>query len=76
MTADSKAIEAMKNLLSLVIEDGLDHTSPDYEEGDGEAPFFSEAYLYNLVGKEDARTILGRLNRLGEALGMTYGELP
>ena len=29
-----------------------------YEKGDELAPFFSEAFLYNLLGKEDARTLL------------------
>jgi len=30
----------------------------DELDTDSEAPFFSEAYLYNLLGKEDARTLL------------------
>ena len=29
-----------------------------YRDGDEKAPFFSEAYLYNLLGKEEARTLL------------------
>jgi len=29
-----------------------------YQKGDENAPFFSEAYLYPLLGKDDARTIL------------------
>ncbi len=33
-------------------------------------PLFSEGILYELVGKEDARTILARFERLKEALGM------
>ena len=28
-----------------------------YEEGDENAPFFSEAFLYSLLGKDDARTL-------------------
>jgi len=37
-----------------------------YAEGKGDefAPFFSEAFLYNLVGKDDARSILGMIRRL------------
>ncbi len=47
-----------------------------YEEGDETMPFFSEAFLYLLLGKEDARSLLGRLDRLGEALGLSDKELP
>lgn len=39
-----------------------------YEEGDEAAPFFSEAVLYTLVGKEDARTILALMRRLKDGL--------
>ena len=35
--------------------------SPYYGKGDENAPFFSEAFLYNLLGKEDARTLLALL---------------
>jgi len=41
--------------------------SEGYEEGDEQAPFFSEAFLYNLLGKEDARTLLSLMKR---ALGI------
>ena len=45
--------------------------SPGYTEGDEESPFFSESYLYPLMGKEDARTVLAMLKttfRMLEAL--------
>ena len=35
-----------------------------------DAPFFSEAYLYELLGKDDARTLLSRLRAIGESLGV------
>ena len=38
-----------------------------YDKGDENAPFFSEAFLYNLLGKEDARTLLSLLRK---ALGI------
>lgn len=41
--------------------------NPHYEEGDEKAPFFSEAFLYILLGKEDARTLLSLMKR---ALGI------
>ena len=31
---------------------------------DSQAPFFSEAYLYNLLGKEEARSLLAIIDRL------------
>lgn len=52
----------------------LDHVlkeRPGYEEGDENSPFYSERYLYPLMGKEDARTILATLKttmRMLEAL--------
>lgn len=43
----------------LVAQDELD--------SDKQAPFFTEAYLYSLLGKEDARTLLTLLRRVEEA---------
>jgi hypothetical protein len=42
-----------------------------YEAEDEKQPFFSEAYLYTLLGKEDARTVLALWKRVVTALGMT-----
>lgn len=47
-----------------------------YEEGDGQAPFFTEAFLYNLLGKDDARSLLSIVRRLGKSLGVETQELP
>jgi hypothetical protein len=44
---------------------------PGYEPGDEKAPFFSEAFLYVLLGKEDARSLLGRMRTLRKALGIS-----
>lgn len=41
-----------------------------YEEGDEKAPFFSEAFLYNLLGKEDARTVLAVLKNFVRSMGI------
>jgi hypothetical protein len=38
-------------------------------------PFFSEVALYSLLGKDNARTVLGLLRSLGEALGFTSMEM-
>lgn len=62
--------EAFERLYSFSTEsDVLNHGSEFYEEGDERAPFFTEAFLYNLVGKEDARSILALIRQLGRALG-------
>lgn len=41
----------------------------------GELPFFSEVFLYTILGKDEARSCLGRLRELGEALGFSSLEL-
>ena len=43
---------ALKELFTFVIEVELDTDSDMYEEGDEQAPFFSETLLYNLLGKK------------------------
>jgi hypothetical protein len=40
-----------------------------------DCPFFTEHYLYDLMGKEDARSILGHLRRVVEASGVDDMEL-
>ena len=40
-----------------------------FDEGDQAQPFFSEAYLYPLLGKEAARTVLAVLRSLYRKLG-------
>ena len=41
-----------------------------YAKGDEDAPFFTEAFLYNLFGKEEGRTILAVLDNLIRAAGI------
>jgi len=66
-----EADDALKELLEWKPEQfGLPNffkKSGYYSKGDEDAPFFSEAFLYNLLGKEDARTLL---HLLKEALGL------
>lgn len=40
-----------------------------------DAPFFSEAYLYELLGKENARTVLAHVGLLCEALGTSLRDV-
>ena len=47
-----------------------------YTDEDKDQPFFSEAYLYNLLGKESARTLLGLMERVcKEVTGKTINEI-
>ncbi len=41
-----------------------------YTDEDAKQPFFSEAYLYNLLGKEDARTVMCLLKAALESVGV------
>ena len=44
--------------------------SKEEREEDGTAPFFSEAYLYELLGKEEARVVLYYIRELCEECGI------
>lgn len=46
-----------------------------YEAGDEDAAFYSESFLYPLLGKEDARTILALLHNLMRTCGIDPHEL-
>lgn len=43
--------------------------NPLFESGDENAPFLSEAFLYVLLGKDPARSVLSATRRLAEAMG-------
>lgn len=61
---DADIDAAIDDLLKFQVsytEDGKQH----------EAPFFSESALYSIVGKEDARSILGYLRRVVEKVAPT-----
>lgn len=67
-----RARKAMKRLMEWKPErwpDGFKAKANGAEAGDEQAPLFSEAYLYPLFGKDDARTILALLNEVQRALG-------
>lgn len=69
---------ALRHLLRWTPESTPKQFSPrsgsGYSKGDEKAPFFSESYLYVLLGKEDARTLLGMFSELCERLGFTRQE--
>jgi hypothetical protein len=71
-TNDEQLSTAVDQLLKLTIERVPEQFSSEndmYEEGDERAPFFSEAYLYNLLGKDDARSVLSAVRQLLKAAG-------
>jgi hypothetical protein len=41
-----------------------------YDEGDEDAPFMTEAFLYTALGKEDARTLLALVGTVIAACGL------
>ena len=53
--------------------------SPESVYGEREieedVPFFSEAYLYHLLGKQEGRTVLGLMDSIAEETGNTRREL-
>lgn len=65
--------EALKNLLAFNHcgdKRIFNSKNPFYQKGDENAPFFTEAYLYSLFEDKDAaRTLLGRIRGLINALG-------
>lgn len=61
---------ATKSLTEFKVEfmpEGFDK-SEYYQKGDEDCHFISETYLYNLIGKEDARSVLGRVRRIEKFL--------
>ncbi len=84
------AREALSRLTELTLEDvdllahaKLTYSSyfcnADYDieaevRADQEAPFITEAFLYDLIGKEDARSVLSAVRALQRALEVPLGE--
>lgn len=73
-------VREFKNLLMFKV-DSTAHLVPflkkqdGYEKGDETAPFFSEAFLYPLLGKDDARTVLAYIHSLMRELGVDPWKL-
>ena len=74
MKIDAKRLaEALDDLRKWVPEGVPEEVRKDAEEcGEDPTgiPFFTEAFLYPLLGKEDARSLLGRMRRLCDAAGI------
>jgi len=75
MSARHQMTAALRDLYEFRVEEQhLDQGSDFYQSGDEDAPFFSEAYLYNLLGKHDARTVLAYLHAVERPLGYRDGR--
>ena len=72
LTADKERLEREYMCLERFTPT-VQSTHPDYPQ-DGPVPFFSESYLYPLLGKDEARSVLGCLRRVMEAAGMPRDE--
>lgn len=73
---DEKLKGALMRFLSFRLDGGLPEAAISdgkktgmYSEGDERTSFMSEAFLYNLLGKEDARTVLALFNNVCRAVG-------
>lgn len=56
--------ELLKSVSKRVAGQGM------FSKGDAAMPFYSECFLYNLLGKDDARTVLYRMEELARVLGV------
>lgn len=64
MFGTEKAVEELYKWKPECFQAGVDFKeSGYYSDGDEDCPFFSEKFLYNLLGKGDARSLLGYLDR-------------
>ena len=68
---------ALKELLKFRLEGIPEYFTelPGYAKGDEEAPFFSEGFLYPLLGKENARSVLSCIHDLIKLAGLDPYEL-
>lgn len=77
---NAKLREAVLRLKEFVPEVGiplgLRRSEWGYTSKDNEAPLFSEAWLYLVLGKEDARTVLALMRPVWEAAGINRWEQP
>jgi hypothetical protein len=83
-----KSIEAVRHLYAWVpmmnvkyaskLTEGAYFTKKDkygLNDEDPKIPFLTESFLYNLLGKEDARTLLALLRQAFESVGIDVNRL-
>lgn len=72
----SKACAKLLKYAPGFLPDSCVNEADGFEPGDERAPFFSEAYLYNLLGKNDARTLLALMRPVWKAAGIKQEDQP
>jgi hypothetical protein len=83
-SSKKELIEKLKKLVNFKTGDGhgypitskdLRQNEKDYGRIEDGLPFFCESTLYTLMGKEDARTLLGALHFLTKVCGVELDDL-
>lgn len=72
LTADKEVLDREYMCLERFTP-GFQPNDPDYPS-EGPVPFFSESFLYPLLGKDEARTVLNLLCRVMTAAGIPRNE--
>ena len=70
---DKLLISAVRELQMFVVDTPtilFNKRNQYYEKGNEKTPFFSESFLYPLLGKENARTVLAAVNNVIRAAGI------
>jgi len=70
-----KALQRLTDFIPRARPDNFNLENANYRHDDEKTPFFSEAFLYNLVGKSDARYLLAKFYDLGLACGFSNQTL-
>ena len=70
-----KALQKLTDFIPRSRPGNFTAENANYQRGDERTPFFSEAFLYTLVGKSDARYLLAKFYELGLACGFANQTL-
>lgn len=73
------AVEQVKEILAYIPYDIPSKVRTDMDRGGlkkwRRLPFFTEAFLYPLLGKEEARSLLARAGRAAESVGLSLRDI-
>jgi hypothetical protein len=70
-----KALQKLTDFIPRTRPSNFTAENANYQRDDERTPFFSESFLYTLVGKSDARYILAKFYDLGLACGFSNQTL-
>jgi hypothetical protein len=71
----TKALQKLTDFIPRTRPRNFTAANDNYQRDDERTPFFSESFLYALVGKSDARYLLAKLYDLGLACGFSNQTL-